>query len=84
MVRMVRSLGNRIFQLWSSRSHAVFIIRVFRNEQDRRTNATLYIVDLAGSERVLKTGASGQRLEEAKSRARWERLPAGRVQILEG
>lgn len=31
------------------------------------TSATLFLVDLAGSERVKKTGASGDRLEEAKN-----------------
>jgi hypothetical protein len=63
----MRVVGATNMNTQSSRSHAVFIIRVFRTVEDRRTNATLYIVDLAGSERVLKTGASGQRLDEAKS-----------------
>jgi kinesin family protein 5 len=53
----------------SSRSHSVFTITV--QQKDVITSATksgkLVLVDLAGSEMVGKTGASGARLEEAKT-----------------
>jgi hypothetical protein len=50
---------------YSSRSHALFIIKVtnIRN----MTSSNLYLVDLAGSERIKKSFAQGERLEEAIS-----------------
>ena len=50
---------------FSSRSHAIFIIKVtnIRN----MTSSNLYLVDLAGSERIKKSYAQGDRLEEAIS-----------------
>lgn len=50
---------------YSSRSHALFIIKVtnIRN----MTSSNLYLVDLAGSERIKKSFAQGDRLEEAIS-----------------
>ena len=53
----------------SSRSH--LIIQVLVLSEDTRTGAEsrvqLDLVDLAGSEKISKTGATGDRLEEAKS-----------------
>ena len=56
----------------SSRSHALFIIKIEKNFTDEESNehlmtqGHLYLVDLAGSERVTKTNAREMRLEEAK------------------
>ena len=65
----------------SSRSHAILILRIERSIKmmtktkvknvkqatDRIiTSSDLYLVDLAGSERVKKTGATADRLKEAK------------------
>lgn len=56
----------------SSRSHAVFIIKVNvvegsekgKNEKGKTLSSKICLVDLAGSERQSKTGASGQMLKE--------------------
>ena len=52
----------------SSRSHAIFIIRIScKNTLNGIVKSgKLMFVDLAGSEKVKKTGATGQTLEEAK------------------
>lgn len=52
----------------SSRSHSLFIMTISQKnlEDESMKVGTLYLVDLAGSEKVLKTGAKGQTLEEAK------------------
>eukprot|EP01051_Picozoa_sp_SAG22_P018807 SAG22_NODE_3278_length_1810_cov_1.941555_1_plen_450_part_10 len=50
----------------SSRSHAVFTMKVKQQSQEATTEGLLNLVDLAGSEKVGKTGAAGQTLEEAK------------------
>eukprot|EP01104_Vermistella_antarctica_P016322 TRINITY_DN553_c1_g3_i1.p1 TRINITY_DN553_c1_g3~~TRINITY_DN553_c1_g3_i1.p1 ORF type:complete len:1136 (+),score=354.11 TRINITY_DN553_c1_g3_i1:295-3702(+) len=52
----------------SSRSHSIFVVTVQQRNAVDMSNKTgkLYLVDLAGSEKVLKTGAKGQTLEEAK------------------
>jgi kinesin family protein 3/17 len=51
----------------SSRSHAIFIIRMERKiDKDHKIFAKLNLVDLAGSERIRITGAKGQRLAECK------------------
>jgi hypothetical protein len=66
----------------SSRSHAVFMIRVEKRQtiklssnhhldyddiaNNSMTSSTLYLVDLAGSERVKKSQVSAHRLDEAK------------------
>lgn len=62
----------------SSRSHAVFMIRVEKRQTikvanmdddlpaDSMTSSILYLVDLAGSERVKKSQVSAHRLDEAK------------------
>ncbi|XP_075239878.1 uncharacterized protein LOC142335317 [Convolutriloba macropyga] len=53
----------------SSRSHAVFQIQVIQEnkENNKKTTGKLYLVDLAGSEKVSKSGAVGERLDEAKN-----------------
>mmetsp|Transcript_7168 Transcript_7168/g.15584 ORF Transcript_7168/g.15584 Transcript_7168/m.15584 type:complete len:682 (+) Transcript_7168:136-2181(+) len=53
----------------SSRSHLVFMLTVEqKNLHDRSVKVgRLHLVDLAGSEKVAKTGASGDRLDEAKN-----------------
>jgi len=53
----------------SSRSHLVFMLTMEqKNCHDRSVKVgKLYLVDLAGSEKVGKTGASGDRLDEAKN-----------------
>jgi len=53
----------------SSRSHLIIQVHVL--SEDTRTGdesrVQLDLVDLAGSEKISKTGATGDRLEEAKS-----------------
>merc|ERR1719492_449487 len=53
----------------SSRSHAVFQMRVTRHPHGKphteRTRARLCVVDLAGSERVKKSGVKGKHFKEA-------------------
>ena len=46
---------------WSS------VIFYFQETEKGKTNSTLFLVDLAGSEKVAKTGAKGDRLNEAKN-----------------
>lgn len=49
----------------SSRSHAVFQMRITRRSEAETTCSVLNIVDLAGSERVKKSGAEGVQFREA-------------------
>lgn len=50
----------------SSRSHAIFVLKLKRTGPDGRARRSkLSLVDLAGSERAGQTGASGDRLREA-------------------
>eukprot|EP00439_Symbiodinium_sp_Y106_P027874 s3699_g3.t1 len=53
----------------SSRSHLIFMLTIEqKNLHDRSVKVgKLHLVDLAGSEKVAKTGASGERLDEAKN-----------------
>lgn len=53
----------------SSRSHAIFSIRIEMKDRVTNKSATgkLNLVDLAGSERLAKTQATGERLREASS-----------------
>jgi len=51
--------------LFSSRSHAIFVIKV--TNMRSLVSSSLFLVDLAGSERVKKSHAQGDRLEEAIS-----------------
>merc|ERR1740117_1512442 len=52
----------------SSRSHSVFMLTVSQTNMEdlSKKSGKLYLVDLAGSEKAAKTGASGQKMEEAK------------------
>ena len=50
---------------YSSRSHAIFILKVINSKT--MTSSNLFLVDLAGSERIKKSQAQGDRLEEAIS-----------------
>ncbi len=62
--REIVQLSNAV----SSRSHAIFIVSIVRQiEQGVFKRSQLYLADLAGSEKVAKTGADGDRLNEAKS-----------------
>ncbi|KAI3384564.1 hypothetical protein SNEBB_003630 [Seison nebaliae] len=65
-----RSVGRTNMNETSSRSHAIFGIKVERGkyssgELQANRIGRLYLVDLAGSERQTKTGATGTRLTEA-------------------
>ena len=53
----------------SSRSHAVFTLRLTGTNAERRARlrGALHLVDLAGSERLDRSHAQGQRLKEAQS-----------------
>lgn len=53
----------------SSRSHAIFSIRIEMKDKltNKSTTGKLNLVDLAGSERLAKTQATGERLREASS-----------------
>lgn len=52
----------------SSRSHAIFQIRLSQKNLDTETTkkSSLFLVDLAGSEKVTKSATFGQSLQEAK------------------
>jgi len=66
-----RKTGATRMNQTSSRSHSVFTIVIETSEIDERTGEAkikvgkLNLVDLAGSERQDKTGATGERLQEA-------------------
>ncbi|KAK4051981.1 hypothetical protein OIO90_004511 [Microbotryomycetes sp. JL221] len=64
--RVYGTLANRA----SSRSHAIFTIKLIKTHQRQQSLQTVKrfsIVDLAGSERVQNTGTTGDRLKEAGS-----------------
>eukprot|EP01029_Cantina_marsupialis_P026932 TRINITY_DN7387_c0_g2_i3.p1 TRINITY_DN7387_c0_g2~~TRINITY_DN7387_c0_g2_i3.p1 ORF type:complete len:624 (+),score=121.86 TRINITY_DN7387_c0_g2_i3:280-2151(+) len=72
--RKNRSVGQTKMNAESSRSHSLFTVTVERGDTHLEADAEekfrvgkLNLVDLAGSERQSKTGATGQRLEEAKA-----------------
>ena len=46
--------------------HSVFILTVEQKHPQFSKRGVLYLVDLAGSEKIKNTGATGERLEEAK------------------
>ncbi|CAM1320682.1 KIF3B (predicted), partial [Pycnogonum litorale] len=65
-----RSVGSTNMNEHSSRSHAIFIIKVEHSEigpdgENHIRVGKLNLVDLAGSERQAKTGAVGERQKEA-------------------
>lgn len=64
-----REVGYTDMNAGSSRSHAIFLVTITQtNTKNYSTKVgKLYLVDLAGSEKISKTGASGKRLEEAKT-----------------
>ncbi|XP_050223813.1 kinesin-like protein KIN-14U isoform X2 [Mercurialis annua] len=54
----------------SSRSHCLLRINIYRHGDDLKAKAEaskLWMVDLGGSERLLKTGATGQTLDEGRA-----------------
>ncbi|KAH9253953.1 hypothetical protein BASA81_008077 [Batrachochytrium salamandrivorans] len=64
-----RSIGATKMNEDSSRSHSVFTLKVQQQQGsgDLVIESKIQLVDLAGSEQVKRTGAHGDRLEEAKS-----------------
>jgi len=71
-----RSVGHTQMNAVSSRSHAIFTIRIEATPkiatnadgtENHFTAAVLRLVDLAGSERAKRTGAIGNRLAEGRS-----------------
>jgi len=66
-----RRVGETAMNRESSRSHAVFLLKIDRFEENEETkvrsvrSAKFSLVDLAGSERQRDTNASGERLKEA-------------------
>lgn len=63
-----RKIGFTNMNAVSSRSHSLvqIVIGQENTETGTKIEGKLFMVDLAGSERIGKTGAQGQRLEEAK------------------
>lgn len=63
----IRAAANTKLNQHSSRSHAIFTLRVQQVASDGAVrHGKLTLVDLAGSEQVQKSGSAGERLEEAK------------------
>ena len=63
-----RKVGRTNMNEVSSRSHSMTIFTIQQNNTNdhRVLKGKMYLVDLAGSEKMEKTGATGERLEEAK------------------
>lgn len=67
-----RRVGATAMNPGSSRSHSIFTIVIESSTADEKSGVRTYkqgklnLVDLAGSERLKKTGAEGERMEEAK------------------
>eukprot|EP00638_Chattonella_subsalsa_P004606 CAMPEP_0117749586 /NCGR_PEP_ID=MMETSP0947-20121206/9819_1 /TAXON_ID=44440 /ORGANISM="Chattonella subsalsa, Strain CCMP2191" /LENGTH=1802 /DNA_ID=CAMNT_0005567507 /DNA_START=464 /DNA_END=5872 /DNA_ORIENTATION=- len=62
-----RSVGSTKMNTTSSRSHSIFTLHLqVTDEMGTELQGKLNLADLAGSERIKKSGASGERLEEAK------------------
>lgn len=67
-----RSVGETAMNKDSSRSHLLFMLYLesaeeSQSEEKKYVASKLNLVDLAGSERINKTGAQGDRLQEAKN-----------------
>lgn len=64
-----RSVASTRMNEESSRSHSVFTLKIEQvdSEQGTTLEGKIQLVDLAGSEQIKRTGAQGDRLEEAKS-----------------
>eukprot|EP00445_Apocalathium_hangoei_P020367 CAMPEP_0203890706 /NCGR_PEP_ID=MMETSP0359-20131031/34095_1 /ASSEMBLY_ACC=CAM_ASM_000338 /TAXON_ID=268821 /ORGANISM="Scrippsiella Hangoei, Strain SHTV-5" /LENGTH=818 /DNA_ID=CAMNT_0050812371 /DNA_START=8 /DNA_END=2464 /DNA_ORIENTATION=+ len=67
----IRATSQTNMNSTSSRSHALFILRITCPINDgkfqRIRSSTLNLIDLAGSERVKKSGAEGQRMREGQN-----------------
>jgi kinesin family protein 5 len=62
-----RSIASTKMNQQSSRSHQIFFLEVSQKLQDGSVKrGLLNLVDLAGSEKINQTGATGEKLEEAK------------------
>ena len=59
-----RTTEPTVMNVTSSRSHAVFQVRVERRDREATTLGKLSLIDLAGSERASQTHNSGMRLLE--------------------
>jgi kinesin family protein 5 len=63
-----RVVGHTNMNAGSSRSHLIVMLSIFQNDKlvQNAKRSKLFLIDLAGSEKISKTGAQGERLEEAK------------------
>ncbi|KAM9958333.1 hypothetical protein ACTFIW_001195 [Dictyostelium discoideum] len=64
-----RAIASTKMSAASSRSHSVLMIELSQQNLSRESSkiSKLFLVDLAGSERAHKTGAEGDRMQEAKN-----------------
>jgi hypothetical protein len=64
---MARTTGSTLMNHDSSRSHAIFTIKIDKKDIKNNTysSAKMHLVDLAGAERQKRTGATGKRFQES-------------------